>query len=168
MTSPWKEMLTQWSLATRNLNLYTEIMSDTNQHPDSQPAILEEITQPPTFKDIGPGSIPPAFPPVENAADFVAFDERFNYQAEVALAVKAGATASRALNRAAYLYNSVHNADQPFTLQVSNHYAPTDSQWEDIETGTFVHTFFPFKWMRIKLAAAATADTLFYVQSIEA
>lgn len=96
-------------------------------------------------------------------------DSAISNQCQVYLGVEAGNTYSRAIIRSSFQRTSIHCPAQSVTMQVSNLPEPntdTDVDWFDLDSGKFVSTDVPFKWMRVKASSAPAEQMVVYVMSV--
>lgn len=96
-------------------------------------------------------------------------DSSISNQCQVYLGIDAGNTYSRAIIRSSFQRTSIHCPTQSVTMQVSNLPEPdttTDVDWFDLDSGKFVATEMPFKWMRVKASSAPAEQMVVYVMSV--
>lgn len=96
-------------------------------------------------------------------------DSSISNQCQVYLGIDAGNTYSRAIIRSSFQRTSIHCPTQSVTMQVSNLPEPdttTDVDWFDLDSGNFVATELPFKWMRVKASSSPAEQVVVYVMSV--
>lgn len=104
---------------------------------------------------------------VENPA--LIRDGAVSGQAQLYLGINPGEVYTKAVNRSSFFKTSAQCIEKTITMQLSNLPEPdtdSDSDWYDVETGNFISTELPAKWMRFKAESAPSDQLVVYVMSV--